>query len=140
MKSQDKISNENGEWYIAEIVEKCEPVARNEKQDLRRVTTWGNHHLIKAKSPKEAYEKAVKIGKEGEYKFLNSDKLEMEWIFVGIGQILPIYEENIEDGVEIMWTDYGNISNRRTERLVQSKKELLENIKPKYNSVSVKND
>ena len=131
MKTQDKISNENGNWYIAEIIEKCEPVDRNEKQDLRRVTTWGNHHLIKAKSAKEAFEKAEKLRKEAEYKFTNTDKTEMEWIFVGVGELIPIYEEFIEDGAELMWTDYGFISDRKTNRMVRSKKEILNGIKPK---------
>jgi len=131
MKSQEIISNKNGNWYVVEIVEKCEPIDRNEEQDLRRVTTWGNHHLIKASSPEKAFDKAVKLGKEAEYKFTNTDKVEMEWIFVGIGELLPIYEENIEDGAEIMWKDYGFISDRRAKRFVFDKKELLKNIKPK---------
>jgi|TARA_B110000211_G_C13870969_1_gene460789 hypothetical protein len=91
MKSEEKISNKNGNWFIVEIIEKYEPVERNEKQDLRRVTTWGNHHLIKAESPEKAFDKAVKLGKEKNYKFVNSDKMEMESIFVGIGELLPIY-------------------------------------------------
>ena len=131
MKTQEKISNKNGNWYIAEIIEKCEPVDRDEKHDLRRVTTWGNHHLIKAESVKEAFEKAERIGKEGEYKFTNADKIEMEWIFVGIAELIPIYEEFIEDGSELMWTDYGFISNRKTNRIIRPKKEILEGIKPK---------
>ena len=131
MKSQEKISNENGNWYIVEIIEKCEPVDRNENKELRRVTTWGNHHLIKASSPEKAFDKAVKLGKEAEYKFTNTDKIEMEWIFVGIGELLPIYDENIEDGTELMWKDYGFISDRRTKRLVFEKKEFLKDFKPK---------
>ena len=91
-------------------------VRRNEKQDLRRVTTWENHHLIKAESPEKAFDKAV--------------KLEMESIFVGIGELLPIYE-GIEDGAELMWNDYGFISNRRTMRMPYEKKEHMELIKPK---------
>jgi hypothetical protein len=130
MEKAEKISNKNGNWYIAEIIEKCEPVERNEKQELRRVTTWGNHHLIKADSPEKAFDKAEKIGKEAEYKFTNSDKIEMEWIFVGIGELLPIYED-IEDGAELMWNDYGFISNRRTMRMPYEKKELMELIRPK---------
>jgi len=133
MEKAEKISNKNGNWYIAEIIEKCEPVERNEKQELRRVTTWGNHHLIKADSPEKAFDKAEKIGKEAEYKFTNSDKIEMEWIFVGIGELLPIYDDNIEDGAEIMWKDYGFISDRRTKRFIFDKKELLNNIRPKPN-------
>ncbi len=130
MKNQEKISNENRNWYIVEIIEKFEPVDRNEKQDLRRVSTWGNHHLIKADSPEKAFDKAVKLGKEKNYKFTNSDKLEMESIFVGIGELLPIYED-IEDGAELMWNDYGFISNRRTMRMPYEKKELMKLIKPK---------
>jgi|TARA_B110000240_G_C13408614_1_gene414189 hypothetical protein len=130
MEKAEKISNKNGNWYIAEIIEKCEPVERNEKQELRRVTTWGNHHLIKADSPEKAFDKAEKIGKEAEYKFTNSDKIEMEWIFVGIGELLPIYED-IEDGAELMWNDYGFISNRRTLKMPYKKKELMKLIKPK---------
>lgn len=130
MKHAEKISNKNGNWYIVEILEKCEPVERNEKQELRRVATWGNHHLIKADSPEKAFDKAVKLGKEAEYKFTNTDKIEMEWIFVGIGELLPIYED-IEDGAELMWNDYGFISNRRTMRMPYKKKELMKLIKPK---------
>jgi hypothetical protein len=130
MKNAEKILNKNGNWYIVEIIEKCEPVERNEKQELRRVTTWGNHHLIKADSPEKAFDKSVKLGKEAEYKFTNTDKIEMEWIFVGIGELLPIYED-IEDGAELMWNDYGFISNRRTMRMPYKKKELMKLIKPK---------
>ncbi|SCY07592.1 protein of unknown function [Nonlabens sp. Hel1_33_55] len=132
MKIQEKISNKKGNWYIVEIIEKCEPVDRNEKQDLRRVTTWGNHHLIKADSPEKAFDKAVKLGKEKNYNFINSDKIEMESIFVGIGELLPIYED-IEDGAELMWTDYGFISNRRTMKMPYEKRELMELIKQKRN-------
>jgi len=130
METQDRKSNEKGNWYIAEIIVKCEAVDRNSKQDLRRVTTWGNHHLIKANSPGKALEKAVRIGKNGEYTFTNTNKIEMEWIFVGIADLIPIYED-IEDGAEIMWTDYGLISDRRTKRIPQTKYEILKNIKPK---------
>ncbi len=139
MRTSDKISNKKGEWFIVKIIEKCEPVERNENQDLRRVTTWGNHHLIKANSPEEAFDKAVKIGKEGEFKFTNTDNLEMEWIFVGIGELLPIYEETIEDGVELMWTDYGFISNRRATRMALTKEECLKDFKP-FKSFTKKNN
>ena len=132
MKLQDKISNKQKNWYIVEIIEKCEPVNRIESQELRRVTTWGNHHLIKANSPEEAYEKAIKIGKEGEYKFFNENKVEMEWIFVGIADLIPIYED-IEDGAEIMWTDYGSISDRKARKKAQTKDQLLREIINKNN-------
>jgi hypothetical protein len=130
MNSTEKISNENRNWYIVEIIEKYEPINRNEEQDLRRVTTWGNHHLIKADSPEKAFDKAVILGKEKNYKFINSEGIEMESIFVGIGELLPIYED-IEDGAELMWNDYGYISNRRTMKMPYKKEELMKLIKTK---------
>ena len=126
----EKISVENTKWFIAEIIEKCEPVKRNETQELRRVQTWGNFHIIKAETPKIAYDKAVKIGKDAEYKFTNSDNLEMEWIFIGIGNLIPIYED-IEDGSEIMWENYGNISNKRAMKFPISEEKLLAQLKEK---------
>lgn len=72
MSLEEKISNKNKNWYIVKIIEKYEPVVRNEENDLRRVTTWGNHHLIKADSVEQAYDKAVTIGKVSNYKFINS--------------------------------------------------------------------
>lgn len=94
------------------------------------MTTWGNHILIKANSVDKAFDKAVKIGKEGEYKFLNTENIEMQWVFVGIGELLPIYE-NIEDGAELMWKDYGYISNKRTMRMAYEKSEILDLLKVK---------
>lgn len=132
MNSNEKISNEKKNWFIAEIIEKCEPVIRNDESDLRRVTTYGNHHLIKADSPEEAFDKAVKLGEKSNYKFINSDKLEMESSFVGIGELVPIYED-IEDGAELMWTDYGFISNRRTMKMPYEKGEILNLIKTNNN-------
>jgi hypothetical protein len=130
MNSNEIIYNKNKNWFIVEIIEKCEPVNHDENNDLRRVTTWGNHILIKADSVEKAFDKAVKIGKEGEYKFTNTDNLEMEWKFVGIGELLPIHED-IEDGAELMWNNYGFISNRRTMKMSYEKSEILELLKPK---------
>lgn len=132
MGHKESISNEQGNWYIVELIQKCEPTKRDEQKELRRVVSWSNHHLIKADSVAEAYEKAVLLGKEGEYKFINTDKLEMEWIFVGIGNLLPIYEDAIEDGTELMWEDHGLISNRKTQRMAKSKEEILKQIKTRF--------
>jgi len=127
METPEKISNQNKQWYLVEVIEKCEPVDKDKTSDLRRVTTWGNIHLIKAISSEEAYDKGVKIGKGGAFKFNNSDNVEMEWSFVGIGDLLLIHED-IEDGAELMWTDYGDITNKRAQSFAKSKEELVRNI------------
>jgi hypothetical protein len=48
MKTQEKISNEKGNWYIVEIIEKCEPVDRNEKQDLKEGNDLGKSSFDKS--------------------------------------------------------------------------------------------
>jgi hypothetical protein len=124
-----KITN-NGDWFLVEIIEKYEPIDTDKTQELRRVTTWGNYHLINAETPSKAYDKAVKIGKMSNYKFTNSDKMKMKSEFLGIGDLLPIYED-LEDGAEIMWHDYGSISAKRSDRIAKTKKELLSGLKLK---------
>jgi hypothetical protein len=118
-----------GDWFLAEIIEICEP-SKTDKKDLkRRATTYGNYILINAATPSDAYDKAVIIGKSYSYSFKSRNQ-KMKWKFVGIGDLLPIYED-IENGAEIMWRDYGNIQAKRIKKIVSSKKELLKNIKLK---------
>jgi len=126
---EDKIVN-NGNWYLVEIIERCEPVDADLSKPLRRCTVWGNYHLIKASSPENAYDKAEELGKEGSYTFKNADNLNMKWEYVGIGDVLPIYED-IEDKAELLWTNYGFISAKRSDRFVRSKEELLKDLKTK---------
>lgn len=118
-----KIINK-GDWFLVEIIEKFEPVDSDKTKELRRVTTYGNYHLIKALTPSQAYDKAVKIGKTSNYKFINSDKMKMRSEFLGIGDLIPIYE-NLEDGAEILWHNYGFISAKRSKKIARTKKEIL---------------
>jgi hypothetical protein len=125
----EKIKNSKN-WYFVEIIERCEPNGTDDKRPLRRCIVYGNYHLIKADSVDEAYDKAEKIGREGNYNFKNANKMNMKWEFVGIGDLLPIYED-IEDGAELMFTDYGFISAKRSDGFVKSKAEWIDKLKMK---------
>jgi len=122
---KEKITN-NNKWYLVEIIERCVP-DNEDTRPLRRSIVYGNFHLIKADSIEQAYDKADKIGKEGSYIFKNASKKDMKWEYIGIGDLLPIYED-IEDGAELMFTDYGFISVKRSENLVKPKAELINNL------------
>ena len=124
-----KIIN-TGDWFLVEIIETCEPVAADKTKELRRVTTWGNYHLINAATPSQAYDKAVEIGKRSNYKYTSQNKLKMKSKFLGIGDLLPIYED-LEHGAEILWHDYGDISAKRSDKIVRTKKELMSGLKLK---------
>lgn len=130
MVNEEKISNANGNWFIAEIIAICEPANVNQQQDLRRCTVGGSYCLIKAHSPEAAYDKAEKLGKEGEHQF-TSEGMEMRWSYGGIKNLLPVYDD-IEDGAELIWADYGFISHRKARQLVTSKEDFLKEIKPKH--------
>ena len=123
-----KIKNK-GDWFLVEVIEICEPANAKTTDPLRRATTWGNYILINATTSSKAFDKAVKVGKSGAYSFKGRDQ-KMKWIFAGIGDLLPIYED-LEDGAEIMWRDYGYIRAKRIDKIVQTKKELLKDIKLK---------
>jgi hypothetical protein len=123
----NEILKNNKNWYLVEIIDRCEPSDTKDQRPLRRCIVYGNYHLIKANSVGEAYDKAEKIGLEGSYIFKNSDKVDMKWEFIGIGDILPIYED-IEDGAELMYTDYGFISAKRSDRFVISKADWIKKL------------
>lgn len=124
-----KIILNTGDWFLVEIIEICEPANAESSDDSKRVTTWGSYILINAPTPSKAFDKAVKIGKIGAYSFKSRGKI-MKWKFAGIGDLLPIYED-LKDGSEIMWRDYGNIRAKRIDKIVKTKKELLKDIKLK---------
>lgn len=125
----EKITNK-GNWFMVEIIDRLEPAKVDRKDSKRQCTVWGNWHLIKARNAEKAFEKAEKLGRSFSYNFINSDKQEMCWEYVGIGDLLPIYED-IEDKVELMWTDFGDISFERSKKLVVNKTKHLRQIRPK---------
>ncbi|PSR52302.1 DUF4288 domain-containing protein [Adhaeribacter arboris] len=124
MKPVEKIINK-GNWFIAEIIERTEPADTDKTKPNRRCTVWGNYHLVKADSLEEAYDKAEKLGADYNYTFKNDQGVEMEISFVGIGDFLPLYED-LEDGAEILWTDYGQISAKSADKFIKPKEEWIE--------------
>lgn len=129
-KQVEKITNK-GNWFIVQIIEKLERanVSKRIAGSKRMCTVYGNWHLIKAVNAEKAYTKAEKLGRESSFNFTNSDKEEMRWEFVGIGDLLPVYED-IEDTGELMWTDFGHISLSSARKLIVNKKKHLANIRP----------
>jgi len=116
-------------WYIVELIERSEHIDSDKSNPNRRCLTWINNILIKAKSPSEAYDKSITIGKKlytQRYKAAAGNIV--HWKFVGIANLLPIFDD-IKDGNEISWNDLGYISARRSDNMVLSKREFLKDIK-----------
>lgn len=114
-------------WYIASILMRCEWYDEDKSNLNRRCTAWENQILIKAKTPTEAYSKAIKHGKfdekHSEMWDRDNEDRKGKWHFEGLTSLLPIYHE-LEDGAEIIWTSYENRSVKKVKSWVSPKEKL----------------
>lgn len=110
-------------WYIAGVMLRFESEGENIENPNRRSTGWENQHLIKAENPNIAYKKAIKIGKESESEYINTDGYKVRWIFEGLTTLIAIYE-GLEDGAEIIWTEYENKAVKSILNRVKKREDL----------------
>ncbi len=110
-------------WYVAKVLIRFELVGENTENLNRRCTAWENTILVKAENVEEAYSKALVFGKQEESEYINTDGKKVRWIFEGLTSLLAIYEE-LEDGAEIIWSEYENKSVRKIKSWVLPKEEL----------------
>ena len=113
-----RIKND-GDWYLASICMRNEPVGRKSTSSSTRQLTWVNTHLIHAKNLSTAYDKAEQIGKSGEGPDLCRQG--RRWRYVGLWDIVPIYDD-LADGEELYWTDFGRVSNQTAKSRCVSKR------------------
>lgn len=72
----------------------------------RRFLIWENTILVKASGIDEVYDKAVTFGLENTSPCKGGPAgVDVQWIFEGIVDLLPIYEE-LGDGSEVAWGEY----------------------------------
>lgn len=94
-------------WYVATYVLRFVELDMPGNDDPdKRFLTWENTILVRAANLDEAYDKTVRIGTQATvpYKGGPAPGVGVQWLFEGVLQILPVYEE-IEDGAEIMWSE-----------------------------------
>lgn len=119
-----KIKN-NGDWFLADIVERAEIVGDDKANPNRRCLTWVNAVLIQALSIEDAYDKALKVGRENySMRYKAASGKTCNWKVLGLSSLVPIYED-IGDGAEIGFADVGSIAAKTSERMVKTKKEIL---------------
>ncbi len=100
----DRNKNHTGWWIFCEI-EQGYQLRRMKLTARSRCRVYENMCVLRAKSRKEAYRKAMKLGNSGH------------------PSLLPIYEP-IEAGSEILWHDRGNMSVAKIRALTKTKSEL----------------
>ena len=115
------------DWFLVSIVLRFERSSSKSRSKYRRCLVWENVLLINAPSASLAFDKAVKIGKDG-CTNVTDPKTPKErqgtWYFTGVSELLPICE-TLEDGSELMWTEYRNTTVSRAKDLTLTKAEWL---------------
>jgi hypothetical protein len=112
-------------WYFGSyLLRFVELNLRGNDSLTRRFLSWENTVLVKAKDLDHAFDKVTKIGRGHTAPYKGGpDGVPVRWIFEGITELLPVYEE-IEDGSEIMWTERKPRTLRKLRTMVRSKAAL----------------
>ena len=112
-------------WWIASYLERFEYYDEDLKNPNRRCLAWKNTILIKARDREVAFRKAVANGRLGD----GSEAWDKDtgrrgaWRFEGLTMLLPVYDD-IEDGAEVLWSEYEGKTVKRIKAMVKSKREL----------------
>lgn len=94
------------DWYYGSyLLRFIELDDANRNDPEARFTSWENTVLVKASTIEAAYAKVERIGKQESEPYKGGPQgVPVQWEYLGITQILPVYEE-IADGAEIAWTE-----------------------------------
>lgn len=112
-------------WYIGSYVLRFVELDRKDKEDSEaRFPTWENTVLVRAADLDEAYEKIVRIGKEHTEPYKGGpDGIDVQWLFEGVTELLPIYKE-LEDGAEVMWSERSGVKLKNIRKCIRGKGEF----------------
>jgi tetratricopeptide (TPR) repeat protein len=107
----------NVEWFLAEHIQQF--TFANGDDPL----VWVNTRLVQATSLEEAYSKAMAQGEPYNHTFINTDQIEVTCTFRGLRDLYLIYEK-LEDGAEIIWTEYDDLSESQIAAMITPKEKL----------------
>jgi hypothetical protein len=107
----------DAEWFLAELVE--EFVVHGYKRNAVHI----NYVLIQARTPDEAYSKAIKLGRQHQGTWKNPAGQTVTHRFVGLRDLDVIYDP-LEHGCEIMFIERLGLSRAGLRKLVRKKKQL----------------
>jgi len=112
-------------WYVASYILRFVELDDEDNDDLdARFLTWENTVIVKAKDMDDAYDKTVAIAKEQTEPYKGgAEGVPVQWLFEGITEVLPIYEE-LADGAEIMWAEHGPRKLRHIRKRALQKSEV----------------
>jgi hypothetical protein len=107
----------DAEWFLAKLVEEFRVQGR------KRNVVHLNYVLIRAKTPTEAYRKAIELGERSNRKWKNPWGEEVTHRFLGLRQ-LDVIHDPLEHGCEIMFIEKIGMSKPGLRKLIRKRKEL----------------
>ena len=107
----------SAEWYVAEIVEEI-----TVEGDPRNVV-HRNLILVNARSPEEAYERAVDLGRKGECEYRNRADEKVEVKFRGLAA-LSVVHDKLEHGAELRYFEDIGVSEGKISDLIKVREQL----------------
>ncbi|WP_075187036.1 DUF4288 domain-containing protein [Teredinibacter haidensis] len=112
-------------WYVGSYLIRFIELNEEDNDDLeKRFLSWENTIIVRASDLDEAYDKVVKEAQLGTNPYKGGpDGVPVQWVLEGVTNLLPIYEE-LEDGAEIMWSEYNPKKLKNIRNLVTPKGEF----------------
>ena len=101
--SYSTVIYKTGKWYIAHVLLYFDTKETGYRRKKKKLIVWENLVLLKAKSPEEAYRKALEHGRLSEEKVKIAGK-DGRCKFKGLKDLVLIYDD-LKDGAELEWHD-----------------------------------
>jgi hypothetical protein len=80
--------------------------------------------LVRAESPKVAYEKALKFGRDRELHYANTDGKSVQSLFKGLRDLTVVFDRDLEDGTELIFEEIHGLDGEGILRLISAKEDL----------------
>ncbi len=107
----------SAQWFLAEHVEEIR--VEGHKRNVVHI----NYVLIQARTPTEAYRKAVELGKRGNMSYKNPDGKTVTSRFLGLRN-LDVIHDALEHGCEIMFSERLGVTRAGLRKIVRKKEDL----------------
>ncbi|SFK81264.1 DUF4288 domain-containing protein [Lysobacter sp. cf310] len=108
--------------YLLRFIELNDPGNDDPQQEF---LTWENTVIVQADNLDHAYDKIVALAAfETESYRGGPEGVPVRWVFEGMTELLPIYEE-LADGAEIMWAEHEPTRLEHLRQRVFSRNELI---------------
>src|SRR5262245_28071302 len=112
-------------WYVASyVIRFVETSEAGNDNPERLFDAWENTVIVKASDFDEAHSKVLQAAAKETNPYKGGPEgVEVKWEFLGLTELLPIYEE-LEDGSEIMYQEHKATPLNQLQAMVKSKADL----------------